>query len=159
MAAANSAQFSKMVLVGATGLRPPQGEIMDMFIVTARAYLNKNVVDTQGEEFRKLFGGEQTPEQYEAWEDARAETARIAWKPYMFTQSMSHLLGNVVGLPTLLVWGKQAKITPISDAAAFLAVTDSHPDSPGFDGWMLQDEPSLSMMQHPIYDLRVTGCT
>ncbi|HET6305836.1 MAG TPA: DUF2155 domain-containing protein [Rhodopila sp.] len=46
-----------------------------------------------------------------------------------------------------------------ADAAAYLDVTDSHPDSPGFDGWMLEDEPSVSMMQHPIYDLRVTGCS
>jgi hypothetical protein len=46
-----------------------------------------------------------------------------------------------------------------ADAAAFLDVTDSRPDSPGFDGWMLQAEPSVSMMQHPIYDLRVAGCT
>jgi hypothetical protein len=46
-----------------------------------------------------------------------------------------------------------------ADAAAYLHVTDSHPDSPGFDGWMLEDEPSVSMMQHPIYDLRVTGCS
>jgi hypothetical protein len=45
-----------------------------------------------------------------------------------------------------------------ADAAAFLDVTDSRPDSPGFDGWMLQAEPSVSMMQHPIYDLRVAGC-
>jgi hypothetical protein len=44
------------------------------------------------------------------------------------------------------------------DATAYLDVTDSHPDSPGFDGWMLQAEPGLSMMQHPIYDLRVAGC-
>src|SRR5580704_5053945 len=95
MAVANAGQFSKMVLVGAAGLRPPSSEIMDLFTVTARTYLNKNVVDTQGDEFKKLFGGEQTPEQYEAWEDARAETARIAWKPYMYTQSMSHLLDNV----------------------------------------------------------------
>src|ERR1700739_1482343 len=29
MATANSAQFSKMILVGAAGLRPPSGEIMD----------------------------------------------------------------------------------------------------------------------------------
>ena len=86
-----------MVLVGAAGVKPPQGEISDMFIVTARTYLNKNVVDTQGDEFKKLFGGEQTPEQYEAWEDARAETARIAWRPYMYTQSMPHLLANVAG--------------------------------------------------------------
>jgi hypothetical protein len=45
-----------------------------------------------------------------------------------------------------------------ADAAAYLDVTDSHADSPGFDGWMLANEPSVSMMQHPIYDLRVTGC-
>jgi pimeloyl-ACP methyl ester carboxylesterase len=114
MAIANAAQFTKMVLVGATGMRPPSGEIMDMFTVTARTYLNKNVVDTQGEEFRKLFGGEQTPEQYEAWEEARAETARIAWRPYMFTQSMEHLLGNVAGLPTLVVWGRHDPVTPLS---------------------------------------------
>jgi len=45
-----------------------------------------------------------------------------------------------------------------ADAAAYLDVTDSHADSPGFDGWILRDEPSVSMMEHPIYDLRVSGC-
>jgi hypothetical protein len=44
------------------------------------------------------------------------------------------------------------------DAAAFLVITDSHPDAPGFHGWMLADEPALSMLQHPIYDVRVIGC-
>ena len=46
-----------------------------------------------------------------------------------------------------------------ADAAAYLNVTDSRPDSLGFAGWMLQQEPAASMMQHPMYDLRVTGCT
>lgn len=46
-----------------------------------------------------------------------------------------------------------------ADAAAFLQVTDNHPDAPGFTGWMLSNEPAVSMMQSPIYDLRVTGCT
>jgi hypothetical protein len=45
-----------------------------------------------------------------------------------------------------------------ADAAAYLDVTDSHADSPGFNGWMLANEPSVSMMQNPIYDLRVAGC-
>jgi hypothetical protein len=45
-----------------------------------------------------------------------------------------------------------------ADAAAYLDVTDSHPDAPAFDGWLLENEPSVSMMQHPIYDLRVAGC-
>jgi len=115
MATANSAQFSKMILVGAAGLRPPSGEIMDMFTVTARGYLNAHVIDAQNTpEFLSLFGGEQTPQQYEEWEEARAETARIAWQPYMFTQSMEHLLHNVAGLPTLLLWGKQDPVVPLS---------------------------------------------
>jgi hypothetical protein len=44
------------------------------------------------------------------------------------------------------------------DAAAFMDITDTHPGQPGFHGWMLADEPSVSMLQHPIYDLRLTGC-
>ena len=44
------------------------------------------------------------------------------------------------------------------ESAAFLTITDSHPDAPGFRGWMLADNPSLSMLQHPIYDVRVVGC-
>ncbi|MBF6558733.1 MAG: alpha/beta hydrolase [Candidatus Binataceae bacterium] len=120
MATANSAQFGKMVLVGAAGLRPPSGEIMDMFTLTARNYLNANVADIHNAgDFSAMFGGEQTPTQYEEWEEARAETARIAWQPYMFTQSMANLLENVVGLPTLLVWGKQDKVVPLSVAELY----------------------------------------
>ena len=44
------------------------------------------------------------------------------------------------------------------DSAAFLTITDSHSDSPGFHGWMLANEPSLSMLQNPIYDIRVVAC-
>jgi hypothetical protein len=43
-------------------------------------------------------------------------------------------------------------------AAAFLTIADSHPDQPGFKGWMLKTDPSLSMLEHPLYDVRVIGC-
>jgi pimeloyl-ACP methyl ester carboxylesterase len=120
MAACDAKQFNHMVLVAPTGIRPPQGDIMDMFTVTARAYLDASVCDAaQSPEFAKLYGGEQTPEQFEAWEDARAETARIAWQPYMFNPSLGPLLQGVVGLPTLIVWGKQDKIVPVSVAQVY----------------------------------------
>ena len=83
---------------------------MDMFTVTARVYLTRGAADPQKPDFTKLFGGEQTPEQYEAWEEARAETARLAWEPYMFNPSLPHLLEGIDGLPTLLLWGKQDPI-------------------------------------------------
>jgi hypothetical protein len=44
------------------------------------------------------------------------------------------------------------------DATAFLDITDSHPDAPSFHAWMLKSDPSVSMLQHPIYDVRVLGC-
>jgi pimeloyl-ACP methyl ester carboxylesterase len=120
MAACDPAQFRRMVLVAPTGIRPPEGDIMDMFTVTARAYLDASVHDVQNTpEFAKLYGGEQTPEQFEAWEDARAETARLAWQPYMFNPSLGQLLGNVVDLPTLLFWGKQDRVVPVSAAEVY----------------------------------------
>lgn len=44
------------------------------------------------------------------------------------------------------------------DAAAFLTITDSHSDAPGFRGWVLANEPSVSMLQDPIYDVRLLAC-
>ena len=70
-------------------------------------------------------------------------------------------VGQSTTFGSLTITVKACVIRPVdqpADAAAYLDVTDSHPDSPGFNGWMLEDEPSVSMMQNPVYDLRVTGC-
>ena len=75
---------------------------------------------------------------------------------------MTVKVGQSATFESLTITVKACDIRPPdqpADATAYLHVTDSHPDSPGFDGWMLSDEPSVSMMQHPIYDLRVAGCT
>jgi pimeloyl-ACP methyl ester carboxylesterase len=115
MAVFDARQFRRMVLVAPTGIKPPEGEIKDLFTVPARTYLNANVHSIEATpEFSKLYGGEQTPAQFEAWEDARAETARIAWEPYMFNPSLPQLLEGVARLPTLIVWGRQDKIVPVS---------------------------------------------
>jgi pimeloyl-ACP methyl ester carboxylesterase len=120
MAACDAKQFRKMVLVAPTGIRPPQGDICDMFVVTARAYVDVSVNSIENNpEFAKLYGGEQSPEQFEEWEDARAETARLAWQPYMFNPSLPNLLENAVDLPTMIVWGKQDKVVPISASRVF----------------------------------------
>jgi pimeloyl-ACP methyl ester carboxylesterase len=120
MAAFDARQFRRMVLVAPTGIRPPTGEIKDLFTVPARTYLNACVYKIENTpEFAKLYGGEQTPAQFEAWEDARAEAARIAWEPYMFDPSLPELLDGVAGLPTLLVWGKQDQVVPVSAGEAY----------------------------------------
>ena len=38
-------QFNRLVLVGAMGVRPPVGEIRDMFLVVSREYLRASFTD------------------------------------------------------------------------------------------------------------------
>lgn len=49
----------------------------------------------------------------------------------------------------------------VPDAAAFMEITDSRaaPGSPpAFRGWMFANAPGVSMLEHPVYDIRVLEC-
>ena len=113
-------QFRRMVLVAPAGIRPPEGEIMDMFVIRARAYLEASVYEPKTKrEYEQLYGGSATAEQFENWEEARAEAARLAWQPYMYNPSLGPLLTGVTDVPTLLIWGQQDRIIPVSTATAY----------------------------------------
>ena len=45
-----------------------------------------------------------------------------------------------------------------ADAAAYLDITDSRDSAVGFHGWMFVGEPEVSMLEHPVYDIRLAGC-
>jgi len=119
MAAADPKMFSRMVLVAPMGIKPTEGEIMDIFPLTIRTCLRATVADPATPEFGKIYGGEMTPDQFEAFEDARAESARIGWEPYMHNPSLPYLLAGAKGLPTLLVWGTKDRIVPKGCIAAY----------------------------------------
>ncbi len=90
------AYLLNMVLVAPMGIKPEEGEIMDIFPITMRTHLRATVADPAGTpEFLKMYGGEMTPEQFEAFEDARAESARIGWEPYMHNPALPHLLRGI----------------------------------------------------------------
>ena len=121
MAANNPSQFRKMVLVAPEGIRPPEGEgyILDFFQVMAPQHFAATMHNpAEVPELAQLYGG-QGPEAFELWEDARAQTALLAWQPYMFNPSLSHLLEGTVKSPTLIVWGRDDKVVPISAAAVY----------------------------------------
>ncbi len=112
MAAADPRIFTRMVLVAPMGIKPAEGEIMDIFPITIRTHLRATVADPSGTpEFARIYGGEMTPEQFEAFEDARAESSRIGWEPYMHNPSLPHLLHGLK-TPTLLVWGSADHVVP-----------------------------------------------
>jgi len=46
-----------------------------------------------------------------------------------------------------------------ADATAYLVIRDQRADTPSFTGWMVRSAPYMSMMAHPIYDVRVAGCS
>ncbi|WP_235035442.1 DUF2155 domain-containing protein [Roseomonas sp. 18066] len=49
----------------------------------------------------------------------------------------------------------------VPDAAAWLEVLETRDDpngAPVFRGWMFANAPGVSMLEHPVYDLRVLEC-
>lgn len=70
-------------------------------------------------------------------------------------------VGQSVTFHTLTITVRSCAVRPpdmAPDAAAFVDISDTAPGAPGLRGWMLASAPWLSMLQHPIYDVRVTGC-
>jgi len=114
MIANNPHQFRRSILVGPGGVRPPagQGEIMDLFQVPADVYLNATMRDPQKtSEYGVLYGGA-SPERYEAFEDARAEFARIGWQPYFHNPSLPYLLECAGPQQALIIWGRDDRVIP-----------------------------------------------
>jgi pimeloyl-ACP methyl ester carboxylesterase len=105
--------FNKMVLVGAMGIKPEQGEIFDYFLESGLTGLRRAFHrPEQSPEFMRHWGKEWTPEEADLVEQHREMTCRIAWKPYMHSLTSRHLLPGV-RTSTLLVWGREDAITPI----------------------------------------------
>lgn len=114
MAAAAPEILGSLILVGPMGIKPDEGEIAEMFACTVNSYLRLSVHDKEAEEYGQIYGGEMSAEQFELFEDARAESARIGWEPYMFNPSLPQLLRSAANtkLPALLVRGEHDEIIP-----------------------------------------------
>ena len=126
MASLAPAQFRKLVLVGAMGIKPPEGDIMDQAMHSYIDYPQAGFHDEAA--FKRVYG-DVTTDQLEAWDIAREMCFRIAWKPYMYSQTLPHLLGGVRA-PALVVWGDEDSIVPRSAGDAYqggVAATRARP--------------------------------
>ena len=102
--------FHRLVLVGAMGVKPPEGDIFDQAIVSYIDYARAGFHDQEA--FARIYGDVST-DQLVDWDLCREMCFRIAWKPYMYSQTLPHLLGGVRA-PALVVWGDDDKIVPRS---------------------------------------------
>jgi pimeloyl-ACP methyl ester carboxylesterase len=106
--------IARMVLVGAMGLKPDEGEIFDYFLESGTTGLKRGFCNPeQSPEYMRFWGKPQTPEDADLVEQHREMTCRVAWKPYMHSLTLPHLLEGVP-TETLIVWGRQDRVVPIA---------------------------------------------
>ena len=137
MATLNHRRLSSLVLVGAAGIKPREGEIVDQMLIGHAEYVKLGFRDeasfeqyflTEAEEVEDTKDTEDTesteeakvvaPEMRDIWDFSRIMTARITWSPYMHSRRLPHLLAGVQ-TPTLLVWGEHDRIVPVDCARQY----------------------------------------
>lgn len=112
-----------LVLVGAAGIKPRQGEIADQMLRGALRYGLGGFRDANS--FRRVFAidEEQTDDVpdalYQLWDLSTEMTARVCWKPWMFSLELPHLLAGVP-VPTAVVWGEHDQLFPIDIGHQFV---------------------------------------
>jgi pimeloyl-ACP methyl ester carboxylesterase len=109
--------LSHLVLVGAMGIKPPEGDILDLAITGYVDYARAGFHDQKA--FDRVYGAVPSIDQLEMWDVCREMSFRIAWKPYMYSQTLPHLLG-AVRAPALVVWGDDDKVVPQSAAKRYV---------------------------------------
>lgn len=120
MAAASPQQFSKLIIASAPGIRPPQGEILDMFLVVAKEYVEKSFIDPANTpEYQDLYGAEPSRDIQEIWFHSREESSRLTWRPYMHDLTLPPRLHRLKQVPTLIVWGREDAMVPLSAGEAY----------------------------------------
>ena len=73
-------------------------------------------------------------------------------------------VGETVRFGTLRITVRACNARPpdeVPDAAAFIEVVDSLAPAgspPAFRAWMLANAPAVSVLEHPVYDLRILEC-
>lgn len=95
------------------------------------------------------------------WQPRDVVDLKLLDKVNARSATLSGRVGQTLQFGSLTIVVRACQVRPPdqpADAAAYLDITDSHPDAPSFHGWMFANEPSVSMLEHPIYDVRVTSC-
>jgi pimeloyl-ACP methyl ester carboxylesterase len=109
LASMDHSRLARLVLVGAAGLQPREGEIMDGMLMLLPEYIEAGFRDKDA--YHAVFGAEVDKSILELWDFSREMTARICWKPWMFNNRLAHTLKDVT-TPALLIWGSEDKVVP-----------------------------------------------
>ena len=109
LATMRPAVFSRLVLVGAAGILPEDGRILDQILISHGEYVKASFHNPSS--YESIYGRDYTDEMLLAWDLNREMIARVAWKPYMYSRQLVPLLAEL-DLSTLLVWGEHDQVMP-----------------------------------------------
>ena len=116
MATMSGQDIGKLVLIGAMGIQPTAGFIMDMSIVGYLDYARAFFADPA--RFTEVYG-EPTSDLLVDFDICREMCFRIAWKPYMYSQTLPNLLLSMTA-ETLIVWGEKDAVVPMSSCDQYM---------------------------------------
>jgi pimeloyl-ACP methyl ester carboxylesterase len=102
--------FSHLVLVGAAGLLPETGRILDQVLISHSEYVR--AAFSHGDAYEAIYTAGLPDELLLQWDRNREMTVRVAWKPYMYNRRLVPLL-PLVAVPTLVVWGANDQVVPL----------------------------------------------
>lgn len=102
--------LSHLVLVGAAGILPEQGRILDQVLVSHSEYVQAAFASRTA--YEAVYGSELSDDLLLQWDRNREMTARVAWKPHMYNRRLVPLL-PLVDVPTLVVWGDDDRVVPL----------------------------------------------
>jgi len=111
MATMAQRRLSTLTLVGAAGIKPRTGMIHDPMM---EGWIDYEKYSFSSEEaYTKVFGeGDPNQDILDLWDYSREMTARITWKPWMWTVTLPTLVKGVK-TPSLVVWGAHDRVVPL----------------------------------------------
>ncbi len=115
LATMDPSRFDKLALVAPAGVRPPTGEILDMFLITMPVFMRESVNSAEDTaEFPILCPDEPPIELLADWEDVREVACMLSWRPYMHNPTLPQILHRLKRVPTLIIWGRDDAVIPLS---------------------------------------------
>ena len=97
----------------------------------------------------------------DSWVPRQTGILRVLNKLDSTVTTLTLPVGTSSTLQTLTVTLAACDVRPQDlpqDATARVTVVDSREGTPGFNGWILANEPGAAMLEHPVYDIQLAGC-
>jgi pimeloyl-ACP methyl ester carboxylesterase len=126
MAVMDTSRLRHLALVGAAGLRPRAGEMLDIFLLPWRQVIERGFRDGQSSVgYQQIYSANPILDFGGIREAGRTMTMRMGFKPYMHDPSLAGMLPKI-DVPTLVVWGESDELIPTECARQY---AESIPDA------------------------------